>query len=228
MAKAGDKMRTDKNSSENIKTNDTKFNLSALGYIFSTEVASLVAVNICFLIFSIPIFTIGASLLTMQEIMCRLYLNEKVNVFKEFFDIFKKNFIQGLKVFAVFLIIFGTLAISAYYYLSLSPESNLYPLGILSLIAIVVAVGICDIFIQGLSYTKLSIPAMLKNSFILYFAYPLKAILSAIITIAMLILCVFLFPTTIPLTFLLTISLALLAKTCNTFSLIQIYVTKTI
>lgn len=51
--------------------------------------------NILWIVFSLPIFTIGASTTALFSVMSKLSNDEDVSVFKDFWKSFKLNFKQG-------------------------------------------------------------------------------------------------------------------------------------
>ena len=63
--------------------------------IFLTAVCNLIFVNFCFVLTSIPLITIGASLTAMNRITIKILLGENPHVFNEYFRCFKDNFKQS-------------------------------------------------------------------------------------------------------------------------------------
>ena len=52
--------------------------------------------NLCFLVTSIPVVTIGASIVSMYDVMMRMVDNEEGYVVKQYFKAFKNNWKQGI------------------------------------------------------------------------------------------------------------------------------------
>lgn len=82
------------------------------------KLSDIVIYNLLFCIFSLPFFTVGASLCALCEGM-QLIASEKdsdLSVFKTFFNTFKKNFSKGILLWL--LCIFGSLIIYSMRYAS--------------------------------------------------------------------------------------------------------------
>lgn len=69
--------------------------------IFLTAVCNLIFVNFCFVITSVPLITIGASLTAMNRITIKILLGENPPVFSEYFRSFKNNFKQSTVIWLI-------------------------------------------------------------------------------------------------------------------------------
>ncbi len=77
-----------------------------------TKIAIVVGANLMFLVFSIPVVTIGPALAALYYVMLEtLYRNSALNPFKTFWKGFKMNFKQGIVTWLIFLAI----AVLAYF-----------------------------------------------------------------------------------------------------------------
>lgn len=81
---------------------------------FLTKVADLIILNIIFLIFCIPVITIGASLSAMYYVTLKLVKDEDCYVSKQFFSVFKENFKQATVIWIPMLIVAVGLVYDAY------------------------------------------------------------------------------------------------------------------
>lgn len=68
------------------------FNKNNLAMRFLTNVCNLIFVNFFFLLFSLPIFTIGASLTALYKIIFMILAKEEIFIFRDFKKEFKDNF----------------------------------------------------------------------------------------------------------------------------------------
>lgn len=97
-------MRTDNNEPSKIF-----YALETFGNIF--------LLNILFLVFSIPVITIGSSLTAMYSVMMKIVRKEEGNVFKGFVEAFKSNFKQAtitwLLLLASCVVIYGEFIFAA-------------------------------------------------------------------------------------------------------------------
>lgn len=76
---------------------------------FLNKVADIMILNILFMVFSIPIFTIGASCSAAYYICFKMVRNEETYIIKGFWKAFKENFKQGTIIWLLLLAIFGVL-----------------------------------------------------------------------------------------------------------------------
>lgn len=77
-----------------------------------TKIAIIVGANLTFLVFSIPVVTIGPALAALYYVMLEtLYRNSALNPFKTFWKGFKENFKKGILTWLIFLAI----AVLAYF-----------------------------------------------------------------------------------------------------------------
>ncbi len=80
------------------------FNYDSPFWSFMTRIADLVILNLMWLIFCIPVFTIGASTAAMYRVTLNLVRGEGGGVVRSFWDAFKRNFKQGVLLFLILLI----------------------------------------------------------------------------------------------------------------------------
>jgi uncharacterized membrane protein YesL len=73
---------------------------------FLNRFSSLVILNILFLCTSIPVFTLGASLTALYDVVFRLDTSREGKTVSAYFRAFRKNFRQSTPVWMVFLILF--------------------------------------------------------------------------------------------------------------------------
>ena len=76
---------------------------------FLSKVADLLALNLLFLLCSIPIFTIGASLTAMYYCFFKMKDQEEGYLAKRFFKSFKENFKQATLMWLIMLLLFALL-----------------------------------------------------------------------------------------------------------------------
>ena len=81
---------------------------------FMTKLFDLMMLNVLFIICSIPIFTIGASLTAMYYVTLKMVRNEESYIVKGFFKSFKQNFIQATLIWLIFLIAAAIVGVDLY------------------------------------------------------------------------------------------------------------------
>lgn len=76
---------------------------------FLNKVADIMILNVLFLVFSIPFFTIGASFSAAYYMGFKMVKNEETYIMKGFWKAFKENFKQGTAIWLILLVVFGVL-----------------------------------------------------------------------------------------------------------------------
>lgn len=79
-----------------------------------TKVMYLVALNLLFLICSLPVITIGASCTAMYTVLFRFVKNDEPDILRTFFKAFRENLKKTSVIWMGMLILAGTLAANYY------------------------------------------------------------------------------------------------------------------
>lgn len=149
---------------------DQIFNLDNPVMRFMARVADLIAVNILFLLCSLPVVTAGASLAAMNKVTQSMVLDEDAGIVKPFFRAFRDNFKQATPVWLILLLFFagaGANVVLAMAHLTgFALSLALWVLGILSVV--VLAAG-CYYFPLIVRYTN-SVKQHLNNAILLSLA----------------------------------------------------------
>lgn len=148
------------------------FSLDSPLYKFMEKFGQIVLLNILFIVFSLPIVTIGASLAATFYTAMKMGDDEEGYIFKTFMKGFKENFKQGTMLF----IIFAAGIYILYIYKQVADISNSFILITLFILAVV-------IFVQGMMYSfplivryDNTIPRTIQNSFEIALKHPLTTI----------------------------------------------------
>lgn len=147
------------------------------------RLADLMILNISFIIFSIPIFTIGASITGMYYVTLKMAENEEGYIFKGFWKSFKQNFKQAT---ALWLIILG---VGIVLLLDLQIIRNAQGTGFTVMRVMIIAVSAIYMMVALYVFPVLSrfyntIRGTLKNSLLISIANFPYTILMLVITIA--------------------------------------------
>lgn len=201
---------------------DEQNKLASMIDVLTSETGSVILANFLFLLTSIPIFTIGASALTLQKIIIDLFDGKKVAVLKTYFPLFKSNFKNGMKIFAIFLPIFAILSFASYFYI-LNVQSNSFfvVLSLLALLTIAVLVGVLTYLFAIIVKVDIKFTHAMKNAFVLYFGFPLRSLLTTTLTILLIGVFIFYLPYTLPLYLLLTFSFTSMVSTVIVLPMIE-------
>ena len=81
------------------------FNFGNSFYEFMRKIGWVFLANILFLVTSIPIFTIGASLTGMYSVMFKLVQEREFKLVKDYFSSFKKNFSSATIIWLICLVV---------------------------------------------------------------------------------------------------------------------------
>lgn len=90
------------------------FSRESKGMKFLSALGTLIIVNLLFLITSIPIFTIGASITAMYRITFEMHMGRDPFVIKDYFRYFKEGFKSSTAIWIVSLFIIGICGTNLY------------------------------------------------------------------------------------------------------------------
>ena len=143
---------------------------------FLSRAADLIWVNLLVLICSLPVFTIGASLSAMENIIYKILHNEDVSVTKEFFQAFGKNFKQATVVWLIILAVEGVLGYDFYYSRQIGTNVSEVMLTVAVILFVLVYAVMLYIFpLQSHYYNKTK--DLFKNAAILVIVHPVRTII---------------------------------------------------
>lgn len=142
--------------------------------------SSLVVLNLLFLCTSIPIFTIGASLTALYDVVFRLDSSREGKIAASYFQAFRANFRQSIPIWLLFLFLMGSSCANA---VILSGKGTTAGL-ILSVAGIVILIN--SLLVLGYAFPLLSqfqntTSNMLKNSLLLAIANLPRTLLVAVV-----------------------------------------------
>ncbi|HCW53043.1 MAG TPA: hypothetical protein DG753_04725 [Clostridium sp.] len=134
--------------------------------IFIREFTTLLKLNFIFLIYCIPIITIGPAIAGMTNVTLKMVRDEPSDYIYDFKEGFKKNFKQGLVLGTIGVLTAIIIGCAFLFYLQLKG------IAFYSMMFVVISAGI--LFYMGFMYMfpmavsiNLTIRAIIKNSFIL-------------------------------------------------------------
>jgi uncharacterized membrane protein YesL len=145
-------------------------------YKFMWLVADMFILGVIWLLFCLPIVTIGAATAAAVEVNIRILRKEETYIWKNFLRGFKRNFKDGTKLWILFVVVVFFLYMNLQYLLAAyDPSSIQMAVMILGVIALVLcylyAVPLITKYENKTRYT-------LINSFVFALRYPGKAIWS--------------------------------------------------
>ena len=150
---------------------------------FLSRAADLIWVNLLVLVCSIPVFTIGASISAMENIIYKILHNEDVAVTREFFQAFAKNFKQATLVWLIILVVEGALGYDVYYARQIGTNVSEAMLTVAVILFVLVFAMMLYIFpLQSHYYNKTK--DLFKNAAILVIVHPVRTIIMLVIQAA--------------------------------------------
>lgn len=132
--------------------------------IIYREFWAMLSLNLIFLLYCIPIVTIGASYAAMNSLLVRMVRDKPVDVWYDFRITFKENFTQGTIIFFLQIIAVCIIMINLEFYSTAHP---LFPIvtGIVGIF-----LGLMNLYLIPLAVSvKLPLKNIFKNSFYLIF-----------------------------------------------------------
>ncbi len=140
-------------------------NDSPFGYFFG-KAGDIIITNLLFVLCSLPIFTIGASLTAMMTTFRKLEMGEGESIPKIFFSSFKKNFKTSTIMWLLTLLLFFILGVDIH---SFGPEGPLtmLPLQMVFMVLAVIALMVVLWLFPLIGVQSTSLKQLLMNSFYL-------------------------------------------------------------
>lgn len=109
-----------------------------------TRCGTIIAANLLFLLFSIPIVTIGASWTALHHTMMKMLREKEINPFKTFWSSFRREFKQSTVAFLAAALLLGVLLLELYWCSQFTGMMSWFTYGLL---AMVVAVAVLCIYL---------------------------------------------------------------------------------
>lgn len=193
--------------------------------IYFRKFWKLIQLNILYLIFCIPIVTIGPATAAMMKIARNYSQERNAFLYSDFFDAFKSNFKQGLIMGLISTVVFGILGISLNYYYSLMKESPVFVIFNFIMMFAFVVFALMQFYIYLMMVSaKLSVKNIFKNSLIFALSQLKPNIIMAITSIVTLGLIYLFFPLSILIVPFLPLAFLALVISFNAFPIIRKYV----
>lgn len=157
---------------------------------FLNKVADIMILNILFIVFSIPFFTIGAALSASYYMGYKMVRNEETYIVRGFWKAFRENFKQGTAIWLVILVIVGIL-LADYRILAYSGIEFAQWMRIaMTVVSIVVLMGVVFMFPLQARFIN-PVKNTIKNAFLMALSHlPTAFLLVAIYAVPVVLLLV--------------------------------------
>lgn len=116
-----------------------RFNLNNPVWAFLTTLVHFTLMNVVFLISLIPIITIGPALAAAYSTMFAYIDHDDINLTREYLARFKREFVQAIKTFPVFLVVGAALVFGIFFWLQITSNITylVYPVLIIAAVVFI-------------------------------------------------------------------------------------------
>jgi len=158
------------------------FSMDGPFYKIGSIIADIMILSFYWLLFSIPLFTIGASTTALYYVMTRRISNREGYLFRDFWTSFKSNFKQTTIIWLIFLVVFYILYINIRNIDMVGNMKNIvYPVQICFLVEII----LCSLYIFPLNARfEMGLKDSFKTAFFMANRHLLTSICCVIIAAA--------------------------------------------
>lgn len=140
------------------------FNLDSKFFVFMSKVADVIILNLLFLLTSIPIVTIGASITALYSVFLKLADGKEPYIAKEYFRSWKENFRQSTAAWLILLPVMSLLLFS----LSVPADGTVYTVMKIGMIAALVVLMMIALYLFPLlSKFENTVKQTILNAFLL-------------------------------------------------------------
>ena len=177
---------------------------------FLNKLCDIMILNILVLVFSLPIFTIGAAVTAGYYMSFKMVKNEENYIVKGFWKAFKENFRQSTALWLIILAVCGVLFVGyrIVLYSGLSFDRWLR-LGLIT-VTLIIALGVSFVFALQARFTN-TVKHTLKNSFLMALSHLPSAVLF-VVSYAVPVILLYFIPQILPVIVLLAIGLLIYLK----------------
>lgn len=190
------------------KDSPQKKGISLFLELFITRFWDILKLNIIFIIYCIPIVTIGPAIGALTSITMSMIQRKHIYIFSDFHQAFKSNWKQSLICSFIFALILTLLGIAVLFYYKLAQQQPIFYFVLFVCLFIAVLLGLALIYIYPLLTTiSLSIKDIFKNSIFLGIVCLKNSLLCALVCGIFLGINIVFFPLTFPLLLIFTFSM---------------------
>lgn len=154
---------------------------------YGYKLFDLLSLQLAVVLFSLPVITAGAAFTAMHFVLLRIYRDQSVSVWKEFFSAFRGNFKQSTIIWALILFLLAFLYVD-YRLILVSDNQWVKPMAYLLFVpAIYLILGGSWVFVFQSRYDN-SVGRTIKNALVAVFSHPLYTLINVVLMATPLIL----------------------------------------
>lgn len=209
------------------KNEPSKKGISLFFYLFITKFWDMIKLNLLFILYSIPIFTIGPAFGAMTSITMSMVQNKHIFIFSDFHEAFKLNWKQSLVCSIIGCTMFMLLSTSIIFYFKSAQNNSLYYIILFFCIFITILFLFAWIYIYPLLTTvSLSLKYIFKNAMLLSIVCFKNTFCGMLASVIVFGVNVFFFPLTLLLSLVISFSLTSFIYSFVTWYGIRKYIIK--
>lgn len=145
---------------------DKLFDLDNPFFRFVSKLVDVVCLNILWMVFSIPVVTIGASTTAMYSVTMKMARDKEGYVFQGFWKSFKENFKQATMIWIILLILGTVLGTDIYFFYHSTSKYAKFGLAVMIALSSLVSCTAAYIFPLQAQFEN-SVKQTIKNAFII-------------------------------------------------------------
>ena len=153
------------------KDEPSKEGISLFFQLFFTHFWDMIKLNIIFIIYCIPIITIGPALSALTSITISMIQRRHIYILSDFHKAFKANWKQSLICSFIYTSIFTLLSVAVFFYFKKAQENIIFYTLVFMCLFMDISLGLASLYIYPLLTTiSLSVKDIFKNSIFLSIA----------------------------------------------------------
>lgn len=167
-----------------------KLNINGPFFQFMNTLAEFILLNVLFILFSLPIFTIGASLTALFSVSGQYVTGRDGSVTKNFFKAYKQNFGQGVLLGLIFIVVLAILVFNLVFWNTMGTAVATVIFVVISIFTFLVVLSLLYVFPLQARF-KNTLRQTLKNALIIALENPKMTILLLLINAALVLIAYF-------------------------------------
>jgi len=217
----------DKPSKQGITKDAPKQGAALFFDVLRREIFNLIKLNLLFILFCIPVITIPAAMTAMSKILFLMLKDKPHELWGDFFECFKKEFLRSLAVgFAIFILI--GISVFSFYFYSMAMQSPAFSLILRAVLVALMAAFLIAAFYAFplIALTDLPVKHIVKNAFLLTALMLPKNLLALTLFVLLWFIALLFYPYSLALVLIIFFSLSGLITSFNSLGGIHKYIIK--
>lgn len=193
------------NTETSYKNTLFEIDLKLFFSVLKREIVPLVILNVMFVIYSLPVVTVGASYFALNTVVMKILRNEDVDVRADFNEAFTSNFMKGIIQGILFVIVTLTIFAMFNFYMVVNKFFMLL-MGVVGVLFLMVSSYVFPLSVSA----DLPLKYVYKNSAVMCIDYLKNSVMTVLLQLILFLFCSSMLPITLPYVLLLGISFSCL------------------